>query len=56
MLAAEISKPDGPTHPLCPSCGVPMWLAEVDHLGRYQVRAHFECKECETKAVIPSPN
>jgi hypothetical protein len=43
---------EGPTHPPCPICGIPMWLVEVQHLGQAE-RFHFECKVCDAKAVIP---
>jgi hypothetical protein len=41
--------------PMCPSCGVPMWLSEVRHNpGPHDTdRWHFECKLCGDKAVIP---
>ena len=41
--------------PLCPSCGVPMWLVEVEHLREPTLidRLHFECQVCEVKAIIP---
>jgi hypothetical protein len=41
--------------PVCPTCTVPMWLVEVEHLPGppYTDRLHFECKACDGKAVIP---
>lgn len=44
-----------PDHPLCPTCGVAMWLVEIERFpgSRYCDRWHFECKACESKAVVP---
>jgi hypothetical protein len=41
--------------PLCPSCGVPMWLVEIERRGGppHKDRLHFECKVCKTQAVVP---
>jgi|RhiMethySRZTD1v2_1073278.scaffolds.fasta_scaffold114239_4 hypothetical protein len=42
-------------HPRCPECDVPMWLTRVEHLNGSPVKQllHFECKVCESKAIIP---
>jgi hypothetical protein len=42
-------------HPRCPECGVPMWLTEIEHLSVNPVKQflHFECKVCDSKAIIP---
>lgn len=52
--ADHSDRPDN-ARPHCPSCGVPMWLVEVERRhGPYHTdRLHFECKVCETAAIIP---
>ena len=39
-------------HPVCPTCGVPMWLVNAadDPKTRQQM---FECKVCDGKALLP---
>lgn len=40
--------------PSCPTCGLPMWLTEVEYISSDPLneRLHFECKVCEAKAII----
>lgn len=37
-------------HPVCPTCGVPMWLIGIADDARQQM---FECKVCDGKALLP---
>jgi hypothetical protein len=46
-------------HPVCPTCGVPMWLTKImsDPSGdRLHDRYYFECKVCDSLAVLQSLN
>ena len=47
--------PPEPKHPLCPICGVPMWVTFVEHIPGKPLkdRLHYECRACEAKAVLP---
>ncbi len=43
-------------HPVCPTCGVPMWLTLIERIPDSPMlkdRLHYECKVCETKAIVP---
>jgi hypothetical protein len=41
--------------PPCPTCGMPMWLTEIEHIAATTPKAllHFECVACDAKAIIP---
>jgi hypothetical protein len=41
--------------PICPQCGVPMWLQGIQDILTAPVAGmlHFECRACGAKAVIP---
>jgi hypothetical protein len=45
---------DKPSHPNCPTCGVPMWLVKVE-LGEIADLHQFECKVCDRKAARTIP-
>jgi hypothetical protein len=40
-----------PEHPVCRSCGLAMWLIEIQSSGA-TVNYVYECKVCETKTVL----
>jgi hypothetical protein len=45
--------------PVCPTCDVPMWLTKIlPHASgdRLRDRYCFECKVCDSAAVLPSLN
>jgi hypothetical protein len=45
-----------PDHPICPNCAVPMWMVKIEYYvaGSSEPARHvFECKVCDTKAVVP---
>ncbi len=47
-----------PTHPICPTCGVPMWLTRIESAASQMLteeRRHYECKVCDAIAMLPSP-
>jgi hypothetical protein len=56
-VAAVAQKvPDLEEHrPPCPTCGVPMWLIEIEHTSSRPPKTMltFECKACDATAVIP---
>ena len=41
------------THPICPACGVPMWLVQIEvETTRLDRETHtFECKACGKTVV-----
>jgi hypothetical protein len=46
------------THPVCETCGVPMWLVSLTFLppgkaGGYKI---FECDICDAQAVMEIPD
>jgi len=43
-------------HPICPTCGVPMWMTFVEHIPGLPAedRFHYECKGCDAKRVLPA--
>lgn len=49
---ATEAKTDRGRHPLCPTCGVPMWLIGVPDNPNAQQQM-FECKVCDGKALLP---
>jgi hypothetical protein len=58
MSVAPVAQkvPDLEEHrPPCPTCGVPMWLIEIEHTSSRPPKTMltFECKACDAKAVIP---
>jgi hypothetical protein len=53
VLKGSQNTAEKPWHPQCPACAVPMWLVEVKKLGAVE-RRHFECKVCDSKAVLPA--
>jgi hypothetical protein len=58
MSVATVAQkvPDLEEHrPLCPTCGVPLWLIEIEHTSSRPPKTMltFECKACDAKAVIP---
>ena len=40
-----------PEHPVCPRCGVPMWLVEMDPSSE-KTDYFYECKACEGKLTL----
>jgi hypothetical protein len=50
------SEPDNLTakHPVCPTCGVPMWLTRIENAVSEMVkdRLHYECKVCDATAIV----
>lgn len=48
--------PPVPKHPLCPTCGVPMWLVRLDSPvpgDPTKDKLYYECQACEATAVLP---
>jgi hypothetical protein len=48
--------PSSPQHPVCPTCGVRMWLTLIARFpgqSRMKDRLQYECKVCEGKAILP---
>jgi rubredoxin len=45
-----------PTHPICPTCGVRMWLTRIESAASQMLpeRLHYECKVCDAVAMLPS--
>ena len=44
-----------PLQPLCPQCGLPMWLVDIEHPKPGDLtkdKLHFECQVCNAKAVL----
>jgi transposase-like protein len=42
--------------PVCPSCGLEMWLVRLEHelSGSEAMQLYrFKCEACDTQAVIP---
>jgi hypothetical protein len=52
LLESELPSPI--EHPLCPECGVPMWLKRITLRFEASERHHYECKVCEAEAVVPA--
>ena len=41
--------------PTCETCDLPMWLVQIERVTVYQAdRLHFECKVCDSRAVLPA--
>ena len=42
-------------HPMCPQCGVPMWMIELEHITAEPPKhlARYECKICDAQMVLP---
>ena len=43
-----------PLHPLCATCGVPMWLVKIEAMAAGNC-LHFECKACDGQARLEQP-
>jgi len=58
MPSPEKSDPndnEATKRPVCPTCGVPMWLAKIVISPGHtlQDRYYFECKVCTAQAILP---
>jgi transposase-like protein len=42
---------DFPEHPICPSCGVPMWLVEMSS-SPAGVERLYQCKACDHTILL----
>jgi hypothetical protein len=40
-----------PKHPICPSCGVPMWLVQMNST-QPAIEFHYECKVCSHTVLL----
>ena len=48
-------EPSVPMHPICPTCGVPMWMTFIEHIPGPPIKncLHYECMACDAKTVLP---
>jgi hypothetical protein len=60
MAETHHNKPGqtNPKHPICPTCGVPMWLVEYSppKSSDGSPLQTFECKACGSKVTLPIHN
>jgi hypothetical protein len=53
-MAQQQSKPSNSVNmgrPLCPACGVPMWLTYIEPHGEDHDKRTFECSVCKNTEI-----